>query len=243
MMLLRRGARPVVCLCRHEEPHPGAAAGRPLDPPDHPAVGDIWVDDVEGLRRLIEQAGDRLRDRPVTGPARCGGRSRGSGSSRPSSRGKRTSGSRGRRSRRASGTPRGRRAGAARRPGPRRGGRDRGSGRRRSGPRSRHPRPSRSARRRARPCGGRYDPRPRRFQPRGAARSERPDGGPRLRRAHDAHLHARSDETLVEAARASLGIGALTVDDEPHRARPPAPSRPARPRTVPDLLPDGSRTG
>jgi hypothetical protein len=64
--LLRRRAGPVVGVRGDEEAHARAAPCRLLDPPDHPAVGDIWIDDVEGLRRLVEQAGDRLRDRPVS---------------------------------------------------------------------------------------------------------------------------------------------------------------------------------
>ena len=37
-----------------------------------------------------------------------------------------------------------------------------------------------------------------------------------LRRPHDADLNACARETVVEDAAASLGIGALTIDDEPH---------------------------
>ena len=215
MMVLRRGARPVVRLCRHEEPHPDAAAGRPLDPPDHPAVGDIWIDDVEGLRRLVEQAGDRLRDRPVSARrvVEDGRGDRARATVEP--------GKQGRQARGVDGSPE-----PAERP-------------EEDELELRDHRALDADEEIVEAAVGEVvldpgtpDPadapvhqhdlavvdvtHPTEIPAGRAPRSERPDGGPRLRRAHDAHLDAGSDEPLVEAARTTLGIGALTVDDEPH---------------------------
>src|SRR5262245_22535559 len=54
---------------RVEETHADAAPCSVLDAPDHPAVGDVRVHDVERLARLLEQALNRVGDRPVS--ARC----------------------------------------------------------------------------------------------------------------------------------------------------------------------------
>ena len=66
--LLRRGASPVVRVRRNEQPDTNSTSGCVLDPLDHPAVCDVGVDDVECLGRGLEQARDRIGDRPV--PAR-----------------------------------------------------------------------------------------------------------------------------------------------------------------------------
>src|SRR6185503_19456867 len=42
-----------------------AQAGRPLDPADHPAIGDVGIDDVEGLASAIEGPSDLVGDRTV----------------------------------------------------------------------------------------------------------------------------------------------------------------------------------
>ena len=60
-----RRAGPVVRVRRDEEADVDAAAGRVLDAPDHPAVRDVGVDDVERLAGAVEQARDRVGDRPV----------------------------------------------------------------------------------------------------------------------------------------------------------------------------------
>ena len=49
-----------------------------------------------------------------------------------------------------------------------------------------------------------------------ATAAEWPGGNTRLRRAHDADLHARGRQPVVEGPCTSLGVGSLAVDDEPH---------------------------
>jgi hypothetical protein len=61
--LLRGRAGPVVRIRGDEEAYADTAAGGVLDAPDHPAVRDVRVDDVERL--ALEQARDRGSDRPV----------------------------------------------------------------------------------------------------------------------------------------------------------------------------------
>ena len=63
--LLRRRAGPVVRVRRDEEADVDAAAGRAFDAPDHPAVRDVRVDDVERLPGAVEQARDGVGDRAV----------------------------------------------------------------------------------------------------------------------------------------------------------------------------------
>ena len=63
--LLRGRAGPVVRVGRDEEPHAHPAPGRPLDPADHAAIGDVGVDDVEGLARAVEHPRDLVGDRAV----------------------------------------------------------------------------------------------------------------------------------------------------------------------------------
>src|SRR6185437_13105978 len=47
------------------EAHLDPTSRRPLDPADHPAVGDVRVDDVEPRRRAVEEPRDRVGDRSV----------------------------------------------------------------------------------------------------------------------------------------------------------------------------------
>jgi hypothetical protein len=63
--LLRGRAGPVVRVRGDEEADANASAGSLLDPSDHPAVGDVRVDDIQRLGRPFEQARDCLGDRPV----------------------------------------------------------------------------------------------------------------------------------------------------------------------------------
>src|SRR4051812_40468579 len=66
MELLRGRTGPVVRVPGNEEPHAHAAACRTLDSPDHAAVGDVRVDHVQRVVRPVEQATDRVGDRPVS---------------------------------------------------------------------------------------------------------------------------------------------------------------------------------
>jgi hypothetical protein len=50
---------------RDEEADADTSAGRVFDSPDHSAVCDVRVDDIERLARVVEQARDPIRDRPV----------------------------------------------------------------------------------------------------------------------------------------------------------------------------------
>ena len=63
--LLRGGAGPVVRVRGHEEADADAPPGGARDPPDHPPVGDVRIDDVELLARPVEQPRDLVRDRAV----------------------------------------------------------------------------------------------------------------------------------------------------------------------------------
>ena len=65
----------------------------------------------------------------------------------------------------------------------------------------------------------------------------------RLRRAHHADLDAAGHQSLVVGARAALGIGALPVDDEPHRDALRRLGDQRLGEGVADAAPAGSRTG
>ncbi len=63
--VLSARAGPVVRVRGDEEADANAATGSVFDAPDHPAVGDVRVDDVQRLGCALEQSRDRVGDRPV----------------------------------------------------------------------------------------------------------------------------------------------------------------------------------
>ena len=212
--LLRGGTRPVVRVRGHEQPHPDSAARGALDAPDHAPVGDVGIDHVERRAGAVEYARDRVGDRPVATGALC--RTTAGIRSPSSCSGNRASSS-------AAGTEPPSQRKPARKvscnwatTGPAT--RTNRSWKRPSSKWSSIPAPptqpilpsttitlrwsmcpsprSSSARRR-----------PRRACPRGAE----------LGRAHHADLDPGRGEAVVELQRATLGIRALAVDDEPDR--------------------------
>ena len=58
--LLGGAAGPVVRVRRDEQADARAALRRPDDPPDHAAVGDVGVHDVERVARSVDQRRDRV---------------------------------------------------------------------------------------------------------------------------------------------------------------------------------------
>ena len=62
--LLGRTARPVVRARRHEHAHSSATKSRLLDPADHAAVCHVRVDHVERVPGSVDELRDRGRDRP-----------------------------------------------------------------------------------------------------------------------------------------------------------------------------------
>ena len=214
--LLRRRARPVVRVRGHEEAHGDTAPRRLLDAPDHPAVGDVRVDDVEGLAGAVERRRDRVGDRPVA-----------AGRVVEDGRGHRSAT---RLERREEAVELGRRHLAAQ---PAEAREEDELQLRDDGPGDAQeevvkapvvevvldPRPADPARAAVDdhelavvdvPEGGEVPARV-------SAPTERPDRGPRLRGADDADLDPAGGETLVELPRALLRCRALPVDDQPDR--------------------------
>jgi hypothetical protein len=64
VMALSGAARPVVRPGRHDEPDAHAPPAGIAEPAHHGAVGDVRVDDVEGVAGTVDQLGDGVRDRP-----------------------------------------------------------------------------------------------------------------------------------------------------------------------------------
>ena len=241
--LLGRTAGPVVRVRRHEHAHARAATCRLLDPPDHAAVGDVRIHDVERVLRSVDE---RRRSQSVIGRNRPGALWSttaviGLG---PSSSGGNSSGTLARRDLAAEPAQAGDEHELQLRD-------DRAFDADEQvvelavlevilDPGAADP---------ADPAVDDHDlamvdvPQPAQVPAGRSARAERPSRRPRLGRAGHAHLNPRLRQPLVELPRAALGVGALPIHDQPARERRPVLSRSAPPRTDRPRARDGTRTG